>query len=331
MLYLSKRFLLRQSLSIRCLQGLFIFSSFVVMTGCESIHINKDFAGGAKTLFYISEKPNVSENKLAELPVEQPIVNSQSLKSQNEPFPSVHDDADDEALSSANTTLDQSKLSNSAPQHAVESDVMESEALVAEINALTVSQPSSAGFTSPMKTLTADTSLDLTLQQNVPRTTPQETVFEDHSVLHARIKQAMKHVEVEMLNWHLDRQRVANNHETCRLSSPTIQLDSNQYTTQVWFNIERGQFILNATTHIDPTLPEVGIYLDNGKVEKFLPTQHPSYVSWAGNLNDLLAKNTKLQLVISGSDLKTEVQFASIDLDNLKQMYPKYIACNQAS
>lgn len=329
MLYLSKPFFLRQSLRIGCLKELFILSSFVVMSGCESIHLNKDFAGGAKTLFYISEKPNVSENKLAELPEEQPIVNSQSLNSQNEPFASVHD-ADD-ALTTANTTLDQSKLSNSAPQHDVESDVMESEALVAEINTLTVSQPSSAGFTSPMKTLTADTSLDLSLQQNVPRTTPQETVFEDHSVLHARIKQAMKHVEVEMLNWHLDRQRVANNNEACRLSSPTIQLDSDHYTTQIWFSIEQGQFILNATTHIDPTLPVVGIYLDNGKVEKFLPTQHPSYVSWAGNLKDLLAKNTTLQLVISGSDLKTEVQFASIDLDNLKQIYPKYIACNQAS
>ncbi|MFV1873329.1 MAG: hypothetical protein ACMZ64_08430 [Oleiphilus sp.] len=311
------------------------------MTGCESIHLNNDFADGAKTLFYFSEKPNVSENTLAEFPEERPPLKKQTLNSQNQSVPRS-DESDGQVLMIANKRLDQeAKFNESLPEGYVESgfeesdgvdsSLLENEALVAEINALTVSQPSSAGFTSPMKTLTADTSLDLTLQQNVPRTTPQETVFEDHSVLHARIKQAMKHVEVEMLNWHLDRQRVANNHETCRLSSPTIQLDSNQYTTQVWFNIERGQFILNATTHIDPTLPEVGIYLDNGKVEKFLPTQHPSYVSWAGNLNDLLAKNTKLQLVISGSDLKTEVQFASIDLDNLKQMYPKYIACNQAS
>ncbi len=50
-----------------------------------------------------------------------------------------------------------------------------------------------------------------------------------------------------------------------------------------------------------------------------------------GRIVDLLDsdKSLRLVLIIGGNDLKSRVQLASIDLNTLRQIYPKYLACTQ--
>lgn len=204
------------------------------------------------------------------------------------------------------------------------------EILVAQINALNDAQPASAG-TPPE--LSSSNTLSNNINETIINRASNDAALKKQNkktkVLNEKVKQALRKADIEILSWQLEMQRAINNNLDCRLSSPTLQLESDDYTTQVWLNIENNQLTLNATTHIDPNLPFVGIYLDNGKIEKFLPNEHPLHVVWGGNLSDLIASNTKLQMVIGGNDLKTQVQLAAIDLNNLRQIYPKYLACTQ--
>ena len=188
------------------------------------------------------------------------------------------------------------------------------DALVAQINALNKSEPTAAG------TKPNEVTQQVYAEKDAQRLTEK---------MSQQLKRASKIANLEIFQWQLEMQKAAHNRIDCRLSSPTIQLDSPNYTTQLWFTIENNRLIVNATTDIDPMLPLVGLYLENGGFEKFLSKKHSHYVAWEGDIEGLLIENRLIKLVISGNDLQSEIQLAAINLASLKSIYPKYQSCTK--
>ena len=195
-------------------------------------------------------------------------------------------------------------------------DKEKDEYLVAEVNALTASNPTAAGQ-----------------KQAIENHTDYNMDYEKRTIklMDKQLKHAMKTAQYELLSWQFSTQKAENEHADCHLSSPTIQLDSSHYTTQFWLSIEEDHLVVNATTHIDPVHPLVGIYLDNGVFERFSTEHHSHYVSWDGSISRLLKENKNIKLVISGNDLQNEVQLAAINLALLSKIYPKYQSCTKRS
>jgi hypothetical protein len=196
--------------------------------------------------------------------------------------------------------------------------------LIAQVNNLNALNPTSAGQKSQL--LGQDSAL------LVPTQVKEKNIIKNRASfppISKELKKALASSSVEILHWQLEMQKAKNDGINCRLSSPTMQIDSHQYTTQLWLNIENNRLFVNATTDIDPTLPFVGIHFDNGSFEAFSSSHHPQYAIWEGDLGDLIKSNKQMNLVLSGNDLKSQIQLASIDLSALRNIYPKYLACTK--
>lgn len=390
MLFLSKKFHLQHKLINRCLNGLVISCTFVVMSGCENIRVNDISASGNKTLFYFAsqsddaspasdqsaadlsntalvpeiepeasnvlaldihdatvvqigeveqveqvEQAQLSSGAMPELTIQENVQAPELDASLDENVPvsgfgqwlSGFFDSDSEKVESDDVELaktdrelkSDASSTKEASQNLLTDAVLPDDALsnaqwLSKINALNVSEPTAAGQASSLDSLVDNAEKNDKLGSKT---------------ISKRLKRAMASATLEIVQWQLDMQKNTNDGIECRLSSPTLQLDSRDYTTQLWFNIEDNRLYVNATTDINPMHPEVGIYLDNGLHQPFSSKPHPFYVAWEGDIEALLKENQNLKFVISGNDLQSELQLAAINLASLRKIYPRYQSCTK--
>ncbi len=64
--------------------------------------------------------------------------------------------------------------------------------------------------------------------------------------------------------WKLQKNWDGNHPNDCRLSSATIQVNGNDFTSQIWFSLENGRFLINSSAPIAADSSGVGVKIDNG-------------------------------------------------------------------
>lgn len=119
--------------------------------------------------------------------------------------------------------------------------------------------------------------------------------------------------------------------EICTLSSSTIQVDENDYSTQVWFNVVGNALLVNSTTNIDVNRAKVGIKFDNASIQPFSKNYFSTSAVWSGDINSALNQNKVLNVSLGGNELGPKTQSVAIDLKDLKKAYADYRKCNQGT
>jgi hypothetical protein len=114
----------------------------------------------------------------------------------------------------------------------------------------------------------------------------------------------------------------------CAVSTPTIELDSPGYTTQMWLNVFDDRLMVNATTNIDITMKQVGIKVDNGKLQKFSSKLYASNVVWSADMHALIKNHHSLTIFIGGDELGRNRQAAEVSMAELKELYLANTNCS---
>jgi len=190
---------------------------------------------------------------------------------------------------------------------------------IESVNQFTTANPSAAGM--PMSALQVE---------SVQKTF--STISKVAPVLTGPIKFQSKEYQsktAESVRWKIGNDWDKAHRGGCHLSTPTLQLDEYDYTTQLWLNVVDDKLIVNTTTNINIDLPNVGIKAGNGTLEHFSQSLFAGNVIWSGNLNKTINSSSELSIFIGGDELGGRTQQAVIELKGLKNIYPAYQACNK--
>ena len=134
--------------------------------------------------------------------------------------------------------------------------------------------------------------------------------------------------DVIELEWSIEKESNVNLLESCQLATPTFQIEGDDYSTQVWFNVTNNKLLINTTTNLDIAKEGVGIKINNGTLESFTTNRDATSAYWAGDISTLIENNQSMGVVISGNELGKYQHEAVIDLDGLKEKYKGYLKCN---
>jgi hypothetical protein len=181
----------------------------------------------------------------------------------------------------------------------------DNENIIAAINALTIENPSAAGI--PTETMEQEVSA---------RIQSEKTVAQSES--ESFIKPLVKTTAEMKAAWH-----------ECALSTPTIELESPDYTTQMWLNVYDDRIMVNTTTNIDINMKQVGVKVDNGKLQKFSGKLYASNVVWSADVQSLFKNNKSLKIFIGGDELGRNRQAAEISMAELKALYKANTNCSK--
>jgi hypothetical protein len=128
--------------------------------------------------------------------------------------------------------------------------------------------------------------------------------------------------------WQLVKRDDAGYQEICSLSSSTIQVELENYSTQVWLRVVGTDLLVNATTNIDVNKPRVGVKFDDGSLQSFTKSYFNTGAVWSGDLGNELKNNKQLYINIGGNELGMRTQEVAINLKDLKAAYSEYQQCN---
>lgn len=131
--------------------------------------------------------------------------------------------------------------------------------------------------------------------------------------------------------WQLTKNGDSQYQEVCTLSSSTIQIEDENYSTQVWINVVGNDLLVNSTTNLDIKKSNVGLSFDNGAVQKFNKNYFRTSAVWNGNLDSALQNNKQLKIRLGGNELGRRIQEVAISLKDLKRAYTEYRQCNQGT
>ncbi len=113
----------------------------------------------------------------------------------------------------------------------------------------------------------------------------------------------------------------------CGLFTPTMQIDQDNYSTQVWLGVIDDKLLVNTSTNIDINKPGVGIQANDGKLQLFAQNRFANNAVWSGSLANTLKTNNKLNIILGGNELGQGTQEIAINLADLKKAYPRYQKC----
>ncbi len=131
--------------------------------------------------------------------------------------------------------------------------------------------------------------------------------------------------------WQVAKSKDSLYQEVCSLYSATMQLEVENYYTQVWLKVVGNNLLVNSTTNIDIAKPSVGIQFDNNALQAFNKNHFQTSAVWSGDLETALKNNKQLSISLSGNELGRRTQEVSIGLNDLKKAYSEYRKCNQGT
>ena len=129
--------------------------------------------------------------------------------------------------------------------------------------------------------------------------------------------------------WQLVKSDGSQYQEICSLTSSTMQLDNENYTTQVWLSVVGNGLLVNSTTNIDINKAGVGLRFDNGALKTFNKNYFQTSAVWLGDLESTLQNNKQLKIRLGGNELGQNTQEVSLSLKTLKNAYAEYRQCNK--
>lgn len=136
-----------------------------------------------------------------------------------------------------------------------------------------------------------------------------------------------KDIPKDAMAWVLEKNWDPKKPNRCKASSPSFQVLEHGYSAQVWLDVIDHQLYVNTTVHIDIKKAGVGVKVGNGALEKFSSMHSETSAIWSGDLVSALKANETLEIVIGGDYLGDRTQSAQVQLDGLRAIYPKYLAC----
>ncbi|OZG70734.1 hypothetical protein BTA51_24420 [Hahella sp. CCB-MM4] len=126
--------------------------------------------------------------------------------------------------------------------------------------------------------------------------------------------------------WEL--RKVWNGNESgCRLSTHTIQVDDDRFTSQIWVSVQPQHLILNASSEIHLNASGSGVRLDKGQLIPFTGQAIPSHAVLSDDLINRLAKSQKLHLYVMIGDLQSRVTHTEINLKDLRAAVGAFNKC----
>lgn len=131
--------------------------------------------------------------------------------------------------------------------------------------------------------------------------------------------------------WQMVKSDVTAYQEICSLSSSTMQVEVENYSTQVWLKVVGNDLLVNSTTNIDIEKPRVGIKFDNGALQAFKKSYFETSAVWTGDIETMLKKNKQLSISLGGNELGMRTQEIAIGLTDLKKAYSEYRKCNRGT
>lgn len=128
--------------------------------------------------------------------------------------------------------------------------------------------------------------------------------------------------------WQMVKSDKSRYQEVCTLASSTIQVELENYSTQVWLNVIGNHLLVNSTTNIDIDKTRVGIKFDNELLQAFNKNYFQTSAVWSGDLEGALNQHKQLSISLGGNELGRRTQEISIGLKDLKKAYSEYRKCN---
>ncbi|MCP5170377.1 MAG: hypothetical protein H6999_11565 [Hahellaceae bacterium] len=128
--------------------------------------------------------------------------------------------------------------------------------------------------------------------------------------------------------WELQKTEGSGNSTSCRLSSSTIQIPGTDFTSQVWFSVEKNRFVVNSSAPLSAKTPGVGIKLDKEGLMSFSRSLDADSASIEENLLDKLASARKLELFLKLGPESETITRTEVNLEALNKAALALKKCN---
>jgi len=110
-----------------------------------------------------------------------------------------------------------------------------------------------------------------------------------------------------------------SNNGFCKLSSPTLQTSTsnNEYSSQIWMDIEEQRIIVNAYMSLDITHPKTGIQIDNQPLIPFTEKLYSTRAIITGDFTNELAEGKQLHIFINGEEVDKKILKRDVKLTHM--------------
>ncbi len=105
----------------------------------------------------------------------------------------------------------------------------------------------------------------------------------------------------------------------CKLSTSTLQISTsnNEYSSQIWMDIEEQRIVVNAFMPMEITHPNTGIQIDNQALIPFTEKLYSTRAVVNGDLTSELAQGKELHIFINGKEVGKQVLRRDVALTNM--------------
>jgi len=117
----------------------------------------------------------------------------------------------------------------------------------------------------------------------------------------------------------------------CKLSSPTLQTSTsnNEYSSQIWMDIEEQRIVVNAFMPMEITHPKTGIQIDNQALIPFTEKVYSTRAVVTGNLTTELAQGNQLHVFINGKEVGKQILKRDVKLTNMNSAISALQSCGK--
>ncbi|MDG9669040.1 hypothetical protein ONV78_14950 [Hahella sp. CR1] len=128
--------------------------------------------------------------------------------------------------------------------------------------------------------------------------------------------------------WTLERNWDGEHPDSCRLSTPTRQVEIGDHTSQIWLSLEPGRFVVYASSDIFLKKRGVGLRLDQSKLMSFSQQDYPTRTLVLSDLSEQLEKSKMLHVYLVLGEQKSSLAHQEFSLQDMRKAIPALKRCN---
>lgn len=113
----------------------------------------------------------------------------------------------------------------------------------------------------------------------------------------------------------------------CKLKTPTLQIGNDEYSSQIWMDIEEQQVIVNAYMALDIKHPKTGIQIDNQALLPFAEKVNSTRAVVSGDITTQLSAGKELRIFINGKEVGKQVLKRNVKLTNMNAAISALRSC----
>ncbi|AZZ90342.1 hypothetical protein EUZ85_06265 [Hahella sp. KA22] len=128
--------------------------------------------------------------------------------------------------------------------------------------------------------------------------------------------------------WTLERNWDGEHPDSCRLSTPTRQVEIGDHTSQIWLSLEPGRFVVYASSDIFLKKRGVGLRLDQSKLMSFSQQDYPTRSLVLSDITDQIEKSKMLHVYLVLGEQKSSLSHQEFSLQDMRKAIPALKQCN---